>query len=136
MIASTDGKVIEDDDTEYYLYSIIEQNKKIKNEHHVDYIDHSIVFFCFYNTLHNMSLTIDNSTDIITPIAMELCKHHPYYLFGESIWRIGALICVVLGMPGHIIVVTIMLNQRNRKQPVCLYFITIAIFEFIYLISK
>ena len=82
-----------------------------------------------------MSLSIDNSTNITTPIAMELCKHHPYYLLGETIWRIGALVCVLLGTPGHIIVVTVMLNPRNRKQPICLYFTTIAIFEFIFLIS-
>jgi len=82
-----------------------------------------------------MSLSIDNSTNIATSIAMELCKYHPYYSLGDTIWRFGALLCVLLGMPGHIIVVTIMLNPRNRRQPVCLYFTTIAIFEFIYLIS-
>jgi hypothetical protein len=82
-----------------------------------------------------MSLPIDNSTSIATPFAIELCKYHPYYLLGETIWRIGALLCVLVGMPGHVIVVTIMLNPRNRRQPVCLYFATIAIFEFIYLIS-
>jgi hypothetical protein len=82
-----------------------------------------------------MSLFIVNLTDIATPNAIELCKYHPYYLLGEIIWRIGALLCVLLGMPGHIFVVTIMLNPRNRRQPVCLYFATIAIFEFIYLIS-
>ena len=75
----------------------------------------------------------DNST---MPIAMELCKNHPYYLLGETIWRFGALICVILSMPSHLIVVTIMLNPRNRKQPICLYFTTIAFFEFIYLTSK
>ena len=82
-----------------------------------------------------MLSSFDNLTNIATPMAMQVCKHHPYYLLGETIWRIGALICVVLGMPGHVVVVTIMLNKRNRKQPVCLYFATIAIFEFIYLIS-
>jgi len=82
-----------------------------------------------------MLLSIDNSTHIATPIAMELCKNHPYYLIGETIWRIGALLCVLLGMPGHVIVVTVMLNSRSRRQPICLYFATIAIFEFIYLIS-
>ncbi|CAF3324674.1 unnamed protein product [Rotaria sp. Silwood1] len=81
-----------------------------------------------------MSLSIENSSNIETSIAIELCKYHPYYLVGETIWRIGALLCVLLGMPGHIIVVIIMLNARNRRQPVCLYFATIAIFEFIYLI--
>lgn len=82
-----------------------------------------------------MSLPMNNSNSIIAPLAIELCKEHPYYLFGETIWRIGALLCVLIGMPGHIIVVTIMLSPRNRRQPVCLYFATIAIFEFIFLIS-
>ena len=82
-----------------------------------------------------MSLSIDNSTSLATPFAIDLCKHHPYYLLGETIWRFGALLCVVLGMPSHIIIVTIMLSPRNRRQPVCLYFATIAIFEFIFLIS-
>jgi len=82
-----------------------------------------------------MSLFIDNSTNIATPIAMELCKYHPYYLLGETIWRFGALLCVLLGMPGHIIIIIVMLNRKHRRQPICLYFTTIAIFEFIYLIS-
>jgi len=82
-----------------------------------------------------MLLSIDNSTVLVTPMAMELCKYHPYYLLGETIWRIGALLCVLVGIPGDVIVVTIMLNSRNRKQPVSLYFATIAIFEFICLIS-
>ncbi len=127
-ITSLDEKVIEDDNAEYQLCPIIKE----KNEYDDDYIDH---FAFLLNTLHNMSLFIDNSTNIAIPIAMELCKHHPYYLFGEAIWRIGALLCVLFGMPGHIIIVTVMLNPRNRRQPVCLYFTTIAIFEFIYLIS-
>ena len=83
-----------------------------------------------------MSLSIDNITSMVTPFAIDLCKHHPYYLIGETIWRFGALLCVLLGMPSHIIIVMIMFNARNRRQPVCLYFATIAIFEFIYLISK
>ncbi|CAF1028068.1 unnamed protein product [Rotaria sordida] len=81
-----------------------------------------------------MPLSIENSSNIETSIAIELCQYHPYYLLGETIWRIGALLCVLLGMPGHVIVVIIMLNSRNRRQPVCLYFATIAIFEFVYLI--
>lgn len=82
-----------------------------------------------------MSLPADNSTDLVTLLTIQLCKHHPHYLLAATIWRIGAFLCVLMGMPGHIIVVTIMLNSRNRKHPVCLYFATIAIFEFIYLIS-
>lgn len=83
-----------------------------------------------------MTSSIYNSSDIAVSIAVELCKYHPYYLLADTIWRIGALLCVLIGMPGHIIVVIIMLNKRNRKQPVCLYFATIALFEFIYLISR
>jgi len=82
-----------------------------------------------------MSLSIYNSTNIASPIAMELCKYNPYYLVGETIWRFGALLCVLLGMPGHIIIIIVMLNRKHRRQPICLYFTTIAIFEFIYLIS-
>lgn len=78
---------------------------------------------------------MENSTRLAIPIAIEFCKHHPYYLLGDMIWRVGALLCVVLGMPGHILVVIIMLNSRNRRQPICLYFATIAVCEFIYLIS-
>jgi hypothetical protein len=83
-----------------------------------------------------MSLSLENSTNLVTSIGIELCKSHPYYLLGETIWRIGAFICVLLGMPGHMIIIAIMLSRRHRRQPVCLYFTTIAIFEFIYLISK
>ncbi|UJR33475.1 hypothetical protein I4U23_020920 [Adineta vaga] len=77
---------------------------------------------------------MNNLTDSIIPMAIEICKYHPYYLLGETIWRIGALICVLLGIPGHIIVIAIMFNARNRRQPICLYFATMAIFEIIFLI--
>lgn len=83
-----------------------------------------------------MSSSFDNITDLATPMAVELCRTHPYYLFGAILWRIGALICVLFGVPSHLIIITVMLNARNRKQPVCLYFTTISIFELIYLTSK
>ncbi|CAF0728038.1 unnamed protein product [Adineta ricciae] len=76
---------------------------------------------------------MNNFTESLTPMAVELCKNHPYYLLGETIWRFGALICVLLGMPGHVLVIIIMLSARNRRQPVCLYFATMAIFEIIFL---
>ena len=83
-----------------------------------------------------MSLSFDNLTNLTAPMAMDLCKSHPYFIFGEIIWRIGALICVLLGMPSHAIIIAVMLNFKNRRQPICLYFTTISIFESIYLISK
>ena len=83
-----------------------------------------------------MPFSVDNATRLAMPLAIELCKDHPYYAFGDTLWRIGTLLCIVLGMPGHILVVTIMLNPRNRRQPVCLYFATIAVFEFAYLSSR
>lgn len=86
--------------------------------------------------LRIMSVSVDNTTRLTMPLAIELCKHHPYYAVGDTIWRIGTLLCILLGMPGHILVVTIMLNARNRRQPVCLYFATIAVFEFAYLSSR
>ena len=83
-----------------------------------------------------MSLSLDNLTNLTTPMAMDLCKSHPYFLLGEIIWRIGALICVLLGMPSHVVIIAVMLNFKNRRKPICLYFTTISIFESIYLTSK
>ena len=83
-----------------------------------------------------MPLSIDNVTRLAMPLAIEQCRDHPYYAFGDTLWRIGTLLCIIVGMPGHILVVTIMLNPRNRRQPVCLYFATIAVFEFAYLSSR
>jgi hypothetical protein len=78
---------------------------------------------------------MENFTRLAIPVGIDLCASHPYFFLGDLIWRIGMLLCVLLGMPGHLLVIVIMLNPKNRRQPVCLYFATIAVCEFIYLIS-
>ncbi|CAF3982912.1 unnamed protein product [Rotaria magnacalcarata] len=77
---------------------------------------------------------MDNSSNIALSTAIESCKYHPYYLAGDTIWRIGSLLCFLLGIPGHIMIILIMCNSRCRRQPICLYFATIGFFEMFYLI--
>src|SRR5271163_2059147 len=51
------------------------------------------------------------------------------------VWQIGALVFSILGIPGHLIIIIIMLNShRRRSQPMSLYFISISITESIYLL--
>lgn len=50
------------------------------------------------------------------------------------IWQIGAFIFPILGIPGHIITIIVMLcSQRRCSQATSLYFISISITEIIYL---
>ena len=56
---------------------------------------------------------------------------HAVYI-STIIWRSCALLCTIIGIPGHIFHFLIMLNKTNRKEPISLYFISIAICEFIF----
>lgn len=51
------------------------------------------------------------------------------------VWQIGALLFPILGIPGHVIIIIIMIKfPKRRSQPTSLYFILIAIVETIYLL--
>lgn len=51
------------------------------------------------------------------------------------VWRIGAFVFPIIGIPGHLIMIIVMFNSnRRRSQPISLYFISISITESIYLL--
>lgn len=50
------------------------------------------------------------------------------------VWQIGAFVFPILGIPGHLMMIIVMLNSnRHRSQPISLYFIAISTAELIYL---
>lgn len=124
----------------FLFHSIAKQTRIGTKQRRCD-IDRTPLIFLFVldfrssNCVLMTSVLMENFTAFVSPMAIDLCKDHPYYLLGDLIWRIGALLCVLLGMPGHVLIVLIMLSPKNRRQPICLYFATIAVCEFIYLIS-
>jgi hypothetical protein len=56
---------------------------------------------------------------------------HAVYV-SNIIWRSCGLLCTIFGIPGHIFHFLIMSNKTNRKEPTSLYFLSIAISEFIF----
>ena len=52
-----------------------------------------------------------------------------------SIWQIGAFLFPALGIPGHLMMIIVMVKTNQRRaQPTSLYFISISIAESIYLL--
>ncbi|CAF0852755.1 unnamed protein product [Didymodactylos carnosus] len=64
-----------------------------------------------------------------------LCAEHSYFITDILLWKVFSILLPVLGIPGNVLIIIIMLNRSNRKHPISLYFTAIAMFEIIYLIG-
>ena len=72
-----------------------------------------------------------------TTATTEICPNNSKYnnalYISYNIWRLGGFLCALFGISGHCFHIFILLKKKNRKETTSIYFIAIAIFEFIFL---
>ncbi len=70
---------------------------------------------------------------------LEVCvgnfSYHKSLHISNIVWHVAGLIGVIVGIPGHIFQIITLSNKANRKEPMSLYFIAIAICELIFLLG-
>ena len=71
--------------------------------------------------------------------SLEICTNNSSYdqsvHISNIIWRVSGLLCILIGIPGHIFQIIIFSNNTQRKEPTSLYLLAIAICELIFLIG-
>ncbi len=70
---------------------------------------------------------------------LETCAHDLTYdkflHISTIVWHVFGFIGIIIGIPGHILLIIILSNKASLKEPTMLYFIAIAICELVFLIG-
>ncbi len=70
---------------------------------------------------------------------LEICVNNSGYdkslYISDIVWHASGFIGIIVGVPGHILQIIISSKKIDKKEPISLYFIAIAVCELIFLLG-
>ena len=99
----------------------------------------NILFFLLNLLLYSDREATFNKMMMNNDTASEMCANNFTYdkllHISNIVWYVFGFIGVIVGIPGHILLIIISSNKTSRKEPTSVYFIVIAIVELVFLIG-
>lgn len=89
--------------------------------------------------MYSLELFIDKIMMDSNNTTMGFCGDRFYYDRSISIpniiWSVSGFICLIIGIPSHILHITVLLIATNRKETFSVYYIAIATCELVFLLG-